>query len=200
MYRQVFRIFTFLFLFSGLIYGKAFAATLTYNFEMTRSTNGGTATGEMVFAAPPASPTSGWTSLNSADLLDWTFIVETLSFGTAVWTPANFLTVGSLPYDFDYLDPQSLAGDRLDDGGFSYELPQVPDAPRINFAFLSALGGDSVSINFFGLPGSSIGTYYGDWELAPVPLPAAFWLFATALAGLFGFGRRRSSQSIESRN
>ena len=190
MYRHVSRIFTFILLFSSLICGRAAAATVTYSFEMTRSDNGGTATGEMVFASPPASSTSGWTSLDGADLLDWTFTVETLSFGTAVWTPANFSTLGLLPYDFDYLDPQSLTGDRLDDGGFGYQLPQVPDAPRINFSFLSALGGDSVSISFFGLPGSSIGTYYGDWELAPVPLPAAFWLFATALLGLFGFGKR----------
>lgn len=29
-------------------------------------------------------------------------------------------------------------------------------------------------------------------ELHPVPLPAALWLFASAAAGLFGFGRRRA--------
>lgn len=31
---------------------------------------------------------------------------------------------------------------------------------------------------------------------APIPLPAAVWLFGTALAGLIGFGRRRAAQVV----
>ena len=30
-------------------------------------------------------------------------------------------------------------------------------------------------------------------SLSPVPVPAAVWLFGTALVGLFGFGKRRKA-------
>jgi hypothetical protein len=33
--------------------------------------------------------------------------------------------------------------------------------------------------------------YELDFQVTPVPVPAALWLFGSALAGLVGFGRRR---------
>ena len=38
----------------------------------------------------------------------------------------------------------------------------------------------------------ALGIVYADWTVAsPVPVPAAIWLFGTALIGLVGFGRRK---------
>ena len=34
---------------------------------------------------------------------------------------------------------------------------------------------------------------YADWTITPIPLPAAVWLFASALVGLIGISRRRRS-------
>jgi hypothetical protein len=33
----------------------------------------------------------------------------------------------------------------------------------------------------------------GSWSVSPVPIPAAVWLFGTALIGLIGFGKRRKA-------
>lgn len=44
--------------------------------------------------------------------------------------------------------------------------------------------------------GSVAGTPFGDYRLkvTAVPLPAAFWMFGSALVGLFAFARRRRSE------
>jgi len=44
-----------------------------------------------------------------------------------------------------------------------------------------------------GTAGSSGGIYTGAYNLTVVPIPAAMWLFATALVGLAGIARRRRS-------
>jgi hypothetical protein len=36
-----------------------------------------------------------------------------------------------------------------------------------------------------------------DGEINPVPLPAAFWLFAAGMAGLYGFGRQNRHRSLD---
>ncbi len=33
---------------------------------------------------------------------------------------------------------------------------------------------------------------YADWQVSAVPVPAAIWLFGSALIGLIGFGKRKS--------
>jgi len=50
-----------------------------------------------------------------------------------------------------------------------------------------AVGGES------GFPMQGIFAYNMDVTIAPVPLPAAFWLLGSALAGLGVFGRRRAA-------
>jgi len=44
-----------------------------------------------------------------------------------------------------------------------------------------------------GTAGSNGGIYTGAYNLSVVPIPAAMWLFATALVGLAGVARRRRS-------
>ena len=46
---------------------------------------------------------------------------------------------------------------------------------------------DTATINFIGNFASE--TNVGSWQLQAVPLPAAVWLFASGLVGLFGFSR-----------
>jgi len=36
---------------------------------------------------------------------------------------------------------------------------------------------------------------YAVWSVSPVPVPAAIWLFGTALIGLVGFNKRKASTS-----
>jgi hypothetical protein len=45
-----------------------------------------------------------------------------------------------------------------------------------------------------GLAAASITVTYNEFAARPsaVPVPAAVWLFGTALIGLFGFGKRKS--------
>jgi hypothetical protein len=58
------------------------------------------------------------------------------------------------------------------------------------------------NLSFFGtggfldsVTGISLNSNEGDWVLRPsaVPVPAAVWLFGTALIGLLGFGKRRKA-------
>ncbi len=190
MHGRVSGIAAFILGLSIFVCGQAFASTVTYLFNQTDSSNGFTATGEIVFAAPPANAAAGWSSLSGADLVDWRFSVETVSFGTQAVDPSNFNLAF---YEFDYDNPQSLSGDALDNGGFGYDAPLIADELTILFSFLSSPGDDSVVISAFTLPGTFVGSYSGDWQVAPVPLPGAAWLFGAALLGLAGFGRRRKS-------
>lgn len=54
------------------------------------------------------------------------------------------------------------------------------------FAFAAHIAG------FNNVSGADSGWFAGSTELSPVPVPAAFWLFGTALIGLIGFSRRRT--------
>ena len=64
------------------------------------------------------------------------------------------------------------------------------------------VSGDLFGISFFGATASTSGPYSVNWTLdlfvapapiSPVPVPAAVWLFGTALIGLVGFGKRRKA-------
>jgi hypothetical protein len=55
--------------------------------------------------------------------------------------------------------------------------------------FFQNLSGGTVSVNLEGRTED-----YSNWtEYGVVPVPAAVWLFGTALIGLFGFGKRRKA-------
>ena len=62
---------------------------------------------------------------------------------------------------------------------------------RSNSANVAAgSGGAGINTSF----GNLSGHVYADWTLvSAVPVPAAFWLFGTALVGLVGFGRRKKA-------
>jgi hypothetical protein len=57
---------------------------------------------------------------------------------------------------------------------------------------LSGTGfGGSFNVDFDNLIGGIQGTGSGAADVAPVPLPAAVWLFGAGLLGLVGLGRNR---------
>lgn len=56
---------------------------------------------------------------------------------------------------------------------------------------LAPAGNYSLHITGLTLPDG--GTYQIKMTSAPVPLPAAFWLFGSALIGFIGFGRRKTA-------
>lgn len=69
-------------------------------------------------------------------------------------------------------------------------------------SFLPLGGGDLNYITLWGgniwagnYPGSTVGMYIKP-ELSPVPIPAAVYLFGTALLGLFGYQRRKPASRI----
>lgn len=75
-----------------------------------------------------------------------------------------------------------------------YELVGVNMEGAFFLNFSSANGGTDES----GSPlrveisnGNSSNVVYADWSVSQVPVPAALWLFGTALIGLVGFGKRR---------
>ena len=86
----------------------------------------------------------------------------------------GFRTIYS-PYDFGIVGPNRL---NFQSNKKSFTNDAVNALPRpYNTTFL----GGSVSDN----PGT--------WEISPVPVPAAVWLFGTALIGLLGFSKRRKA-------
>ena len=163
------------------------AATLTYIFGPVESSTGVIGSGTITFSAPPASASSGWTSVNDADVLDWTF-TRISSFGELIISASD--VAPSTGYVMDYNDPESLTGTELDAGLFSYDIPLIADEPNPTFIFSSIPGNDYVAIGGFTVAELGPG-FYGDWTV--VPVPAAVWLFGSGLIGLIGIGRRRNS-------
>lgn len=65
--------------------------------------------------------------------------------------------------------------------GTSLLLSEIPDVPEL-FLFLADNDGGFLD---------NSGFYDVLIEVTPVPLPAAFWLFATSILGVFGFSRQQ---------
>ncbi len=118
--------------------------------------------------------------------------VLAVSIDPAVWSFINSTgnidnTAGSVSgimvNDFDYVDP--LAGD------FIVATLQLK-AVGVGTTLLS-LG--EYDLNPWGSGGNRIGPAYlsGIVNVAPIPLPAAAWLFGSALLGLVGWRRRATS-------
>jgi hypothetical protein len=58
----------------------------------------------------------------------------------------------------------------------------------LDVGFGREIGGDLIAFDFFRLD--------GELATSVVPVPAAVWLFGTALIGLAGFSQRRSLPGI----
>jgi hypothetical protein len=75
-------------------------------------------------------------------------------------------------------------------------FPNIPSdamAPALQFVALNMMNIDRVewSLSHVNIGLSVMDSY--TYNLSPVPVPAAIWLFGTALVGLVGFGRRRKA-------
>jgi len=136
------------------------AATVTYALGSVESSSGFIGSGTMTFAAQLTNSSSGWSSLNSADLIDWSFTWSGTSNGgftiNDTTTASDFAS-----YDLIYNNPQSLNEGELESGSFFYELPFIADKPSVFFVFSSTQGNDSVQ--FGGLiPADFAAPFNGD--------------------------------------
>lgn len=120
-----------------------------------------------------------------------------LSGGWALSGQPGFLS----PYDFSLTKTGSTWNIRTNDTGFGYQnflvLANVSESLNGNGELL--LSGD---LKWTGLWASLVhadtSAVVGTFSLtpsAPVPVPAAVWLFGSAMAGLLSLGRKKSSIS-----
>lgn len=99
------------------------------------------------------------------------------------------LSIGSVFGSLVGLDSLSLA--------LGSKTLVLPDSSISGEMTVFNLLADTVySFTVTGVPGGSLGrgVYGGSVQVTAVPLPAAVWLFATALFGLFGFKRVKESR------
>jgi hypothetical protein len=99
-----------------------------------------------------------------------------------------------------FLDGVSIPNDPPADGGPPY-IPEDPSGIGIsefnilNF-FEDDLAGDNQDESFAGsvdwIRIHDDSSTFGDEPISAVPVPAALWLFGTALIGLIGFGKRKA--------
>jgi hypothetical protein len=97
----------------------------------------------------------------------------------------------------------SLDGSQVDAGYTFVTNPHCQGETTLN---CTALDLYSISLFYTAIPGNDFicitqepqgacydGGKFGDWVGSVIPVPAAFWLFGTALIGLVGFGKRRKA-------
>ena len=115
-------------------------------------------------------------------------------------TGYDFAGAATLIYDMDFGEDSWIKLDATLQGGpgsgSSDLLMYIPDA-----LFAGSAYGDDPFVYLYsetGGQGGALANHAGDeaWvylssDVAPVPLPAAVWLFASGLIGLIGFSRRR---------
>jgi hypothetical protein len=128
-----------------------------------------------------------WTfSGHAGDKVSFTVTSDVLEFGMSLYQGAleEFdLIVPGFENTGDFASLFFVAG-TPDFGGIGTELLSIV-LPTTG-AYVLAIGGEG-----FGF-GDSYG-YHLDASFAPVPVPAAVWLFGSALMGLAGFRRRRAA-------
>lgn len=119
-----------------------------------------------------------------------TISYTTSTDGGITYTPFDTLdaSVTHLPFlagDNGFMFPaptQTTAGFVVDDAGYG-TLPGLWDLVVLSPSFNNAVG-------TFTLFGQSVGVFM-EGSVAPVPVPAAAWLFGSALLGLAGLKRKR---------
>lgn len=103
-------------------------------------------------------------------------------------TPTNPGSRGS--NDLTYIGYASTSGS---DSGINYTYDNIAHAVEITFTGLAA-GNYSLWVGGNGTGNTSVGQQYiVSITASPVPVPAAIWLFGSAVAGMIGFGRRKTT-------
>jgi len=126
---------------------------------------------------------------NAGDVLSIVVNSSVLEFGVSVYqglVEAQELSpiFGGFSNYGDFADNIYIAGTNPVTGGLGTTLMDV--VLPFSGAYTIAVGGES------GFPLAGVFAYDMDVTIAPVPLPAAFWLFGSSLAGLGVFRRRRA--------
>ena len=122
----------------------------------------------------------GVTTINQANTSIDTFEVSTDANGNIT---AWLLVLPQLAPGTGNGDPQSMLIASDDSGAFPF-----PIYDSSSYASFVIIGTDIVPTTLRVRSESA-----GAWQIAAVPLPAAVWLLASALAGLGWFARRRAS-------
>ena len=155
--------------------------------------------------------TSNWTALNLTEAANLTVtLVRQANVGTFgdLLTPAFSIYqgwgTGPIPsgsFESHYFNPTGNLTANDPDSLWGWSVGQVSylghDANLGSLTSLTkmfSLAAGQYSLNFSGnpaVPGSGVQGYQATLATAPVPLPAAVWLFGSGLAGLIGFARRR---------
>jgi hypothetical protein len=125
-------------------------------------------------------------SANAGDLLSIAVRSDAIEFGVSVYQglvePLEILT-GSFLNDGDFGDNVFVAGTNPVTGAVGTSLVDI--LLPVSGIYTIAVGGES------GLSLDGLFAYTMDVTIAPVPLPGAIWLLASALMGLGVMRRRR---------
>lgn len=151
--------------------------------------------GTLEIASPPASATTGWSTIDSSDLIALSLDDSVFGLGTG-----NLLPIAAT-VDADIL---SLDGSKLDVGSLGLTFPTiVPGNPldptidrAMSLAFDVPAGSDFVGLSTtFTFPngGVLVSDLFldGDWTIAAVPEPGTAALLAIAIAAAGGRAARR---------
>lgn len=154
----------------------AYSATVDLGLLNAGSDTGFESLLKVVDAAPGSGVAVDTFTFELAENSNVTFSLTNLVIGT-----------GFHPFYSD-LDALELA--------FGSDSLPVPDgvATAPDLTVFNLLAGTPYSFTVSGIPGGLFGggLYEGSVQVTAVPLPAAFWLFGSALLGLIGIGRRRA--------
>ena len=147
--------------------GTSLAATVPYTFEVnidSGSLSGNTYSGS--FSYDDSDPTS---------LVDFDFTFDGDSFSETDDPLAAVF--------FSIFDPDEFVGIEYLASSINYEIYFAPGFGSVTEA----------SFSYIGLASLDFDEGFGDITYSVVPVPAAVWLFGTALVGLVGFNKRRKS-------
>lgn len=110
--------------------------------------------------------------------------VNFVAFDTVDASQTNLPFLAGVDGHIAPMPTQTTAGFIVDDNGYG-TLPGLWDLAFFGVGFNNAAGKLSLFGNASGI--------FMEGSIAPVPVPAAAWLFGSALVGLAGVGRRRKA-------